>query len=170
MAMLTLFLFGAPRLERDGVVVKIPRRKALALLAYLAATGKSHARYTLAALFWPDHAQSEARLALSRHLSELNRLLATGMLILDAERVAVRDLWVDVNEFETLVAACPAATTAALPRLQAAVNLYAADFLAGFSLPDCAEFDDRQTFQSESLRRRLRAGTGKDRLGACRRA
>jgi DNA-binding SARP family transcriptional activator len=61
-----------------------------------------------------------------------------------------------VNEFETLVGACPAATTATFPRLQAAVDLYAADFLAGFSLPDCLEFDDWQTFQAESVRRRLR--------------
>jgi DNA-binding SARP family transcriptional activator len=82
MAALTLFLFGAPRLEREGAVVKIPRRKALALLAYLAATGQSHARDTLATLFWPDHSQSEARLSLSRHLSELNRLLDRGMLSL----------------------------------------------------------------------------------------
>lgn len=40
MATLALFLFGAPRLERDGAVVKTPRRKALALLDYLAATGQ----------------------------------------------------------------------------------------------------------------------------------
>lgn len=157
MATLTLFLFGAPRLERDGMAVKIPRRKALALLAYLAATGQSHTRDTLATLFWPDHTQSAARLALSRHLSELNLLLPAGMLILDAERVALRDLWVDMNEFEAVVAACPAATTATLPRLQTAVDLYAADFLAGFSLPDCPAFDEWQTFQAESVRLRLRA-------------
>jgi DNA-binding SARP family transcriptional activator len=65
MATLTLFLFGAPRLECDGAVVKIPRRKALALLAYLASTGQSHARDTLATLFWPDHSQSEARLRMA---------------------------------------------------------------------------------------------------------
>jgi DNA-binding SARP family transcriptional activator len=69
------FLFGVPRPERGGVAVKIPRRKALALMVYLAATGKAHARDTLTTLFWPDYRQSEARLALSRHLSELKWIL-----------------------------------------------------------------------------------------------
>jgi len=60
MATFKLFLFGAPRLEQDGTVIKISQRKALVLLAYLAATGKIHARDMLATLFWPDHSQSEA--------------------------------------------------------------------------------------------------------------
>lgn len=80
--MLKLFLFGNPRPEHDGADVKIPRRKAVALLAYLAARAKPHARDVLATLFWPDDGQSKARLALSRRLSELNRSLAAGMLTL----------------------------------------------------------------------------------------
>jgi predicted ATPase/DNA-binding SARP family transcriptional activator len=153
-----LFLFGVPHLERDGAAVKIPRRKALALLAYLAATGKAHARDTLATLFWPDHGQSEARLALSRHLSELRWVLPAGMLVLEAERVALSGgLWVDVNEFAAIVAAGPKATPANLPTLQAAADLYTADFLAGFTLPDCPDFDDWQAFQTESLRQGLRS-------------
>ena len=36
MAHLKLFVFGQPRLERDGVSTKLNLRKALALLAYLA--------------------------------------------------------------------------------------------------------------------------------------
>ncbi|MEZ4664827.1 MAG: hypothetical protein R2911_45435, partial [Caldilineaceae bacterium] len=56
-----LYLLGSPRLERDGVAVKIPRRKTLALLSYLAATGQPHARDSLATLLWPEAGQSEAR-------------------------------------------------------------------------------------------------------------
>lgn len=98
--MFKLFHFGSPRLERERAGVKIPRRKALALLAYLAATAKPHARDSLATIFWPDYGQSEACLALSRRLSELNKVLPVGALALDEERVALSgDLWVDVCEF-----------------------------------------------------------------------
>ncbi|MEZ4708149.1 MAG: BTAD domain-containing putative transcriptional regulator [Caldilineaceae bacterium] len=162
MATCKLFLFGTPRLERDGAVVKLPQRKALALLAYLAATGKMHARDTLATLFWPDHAQSEARLALSRRLSELNQRLPAGTLLLEAETVALAgDLWVDVAEFEATLAAHPTVTADNLPVLQAAVELYTADFLAGFTLPDSPDFDDWQAFHSESLRQSLRTALEK---------
>lgn len=158
-----LFLFGAPRLEQDGAVVKIPQRKALALLAYVAATGKIHARDTLATLFWPDHSQSEARLALSRRLSELNKLLAPGTLVLEAETVSLAgDLWLDVARFQTCGAVGQAHghRSAAIcadcqPMLEEAAALYQADFLAGFTLPDCPEFDEWQFFQSESLRQGL---------------
>ena len=156
------FLFGSPRLERDGVVIKISRRKALALLSYLAATGKSHARDSLAALFWPDHSQSKARVALSRHLSYLNKILGAEALALETESVALRDnFWLDVAEFAAVLAAHPTVTAHDLPTVQAAIDLYQADFLAGFSLPDCPDFDDWQAFQSESLRQILRAALEK---------
>lgn len=151
-----LYLFGSPRLERDGVAVKIPRRKALALLSYLAATGKPHARDSLGALFWPDYSQSEARVALSRHLYSLNQVLEDGMLQMDTETVALAgDLWCDVAEFETTLAKHSSLTTDNLSIVQAAVDLYTADFLLGFTLPDCPNFDDWQAFQGENLRQSL---------------
>jgi DNA-binding SARP family transcriptional activator len=39
-----------------------------------------------------------------------------------------------------------------LAHLQAAIELYAGDFLAGFTLPDSPAFDEWQFFQYESLR------------------
>lgn len=157
-----LYLFGPPRLERDGVVVKISRRKAVALLSYLAATVKPHARDSLATLFWPDHGQGEARVALSRHLSELNKILGNNALALETERVALGgDFWLDVTEFEQALAAHPTVTAHNLSTIQAAVDLYTADFLAGFTLADCPDFDDWQAFQAESLRRHLAASLEK---------
>jgi len=32
---LTFYLFGSPRIERDGAALHLPRRKSLALLVYL---------------------------------------------------------------------------------------------------------------------------------------
>ncbi len=59
MTRLTLHLFGPPRLELDGHPITTDRRKALALLAYLAVTRQSHSRETLAVLLWPDRRQAQ---------------------------------------------------------------------------------------------------------------
>ena len=80
MAEIKLFLFGAPRLERNGATAEADTRKAIALLAYLALTSQPQRRDTLAALLWPDHDQSSARGALRRTLSALNKALGgTGL-------------------------------------------------------------------------------------------
>lgn len=44
MSTLALYLLGPPRLELDGEPVQIGRRKAVALLAYLATEGGRHSR------------------------------------------------------------------------------------------------------------------------------
>jgi hypothetical protein len=60
MSRLALYLLGPPRIERDGTAVQIRRRKAVALLAYLAVAGSSHSREKLATLLWPESDQSRA--------------------------------------------------------------------------------------------------------------
>ena len=65
---LKLFLLGAPRIELDGAPVQVDRRKAVALLAYLALTGQSHSREALAALFWPEYEPGRAYAYLRRAL------------------------------------------------------------------------------------------------------
>jgi two-component SAPR family response regulator len=72
MSQLVLHLFGTPRLERDGTRVEIHRRKVLALLSYLAVTGKSHPRDSLATMFWSEHDQGSAR-CITSHLVELQK-------------------------------------------------------------------------------------------------
>jgi DNA-binding SARP family transcriptional activator len=68
MGKVSLYLFGAPHIEADGASVKISRRKALALLAYLAADERAHSRESLAALLWPEWDTTSARTALRRVL------------------------------------------------------------------------------------------------------
>ena len=96
-------LFGAPQVERDGDPLAISRRKVLALLAFLACTGRAHSRDELLALLWPEADPTDARANLRRDLSRLKKWLAgTGLEISRAQvRLAVKDqLWVDVNEFD----------------------------------------------------------------------
>ena len=165
MSALKLTLFGPPRLEREGQPVEVSRRKALALLVYLAATGQPHSRDTLATLFWPEVDQRRARGNLRRALSDLNQELGEGSLVLEGETVALAGddhVWLDVAQFRAGLAACagydhPSEDTppACLSLLAETAELYQADFLAGFTLRDAPEFDDWQYFEAEGLRQAL---------------
>ena len=55
-----LHLFGAPRIVATGGRIALPRKKALALLAYLAATATFHTRESFAALLWGDSGEQSA--------------------------------------------------------------------------------------------------------------
>lgn len=145
---LAIFLLGAPQIMRDGARVGFDTRKAVALLAYLALTRREHSREALATLLWPEYA--DARNALRRTLSTLQRALGEGWLVIGRNQVAVASntqLWVDVAQFEDQLAA--AAGRAALA---AAAELYRGDFMAGFTLRDSPAFDEWQFFEAERLR------------------
>jgi DNA-binding SARP family transcriptional activator len=173
MSDLRLYLLGPPRVELDGQTVEFKRRKALALLIYLAVSGQPHTRDALATLFWPEHTQRRARAYLRRDLAILNTSLAGEWLEADRDTIelkggsdpapgAGRTFGLDVDHFTRLLAAAQAHSHPAsnicsecLSLLAEAVALYTDDFLAGFSLSDSAEFDDWQFFQTESLRQEL---------------
>src|SRR5262245_27571402 len=163
MSQLKLFLFGPPRLEWEGHTLEINLRKALALLIYLAVTRQTHSREALATLFWPEYDQRSGRNNLRRALHQLNQLLREALLT-TPETVSFNfqvELWLDIERYQQHVVAClqPAPifplSSDCLRRLAEAAALYTADFLAGFTLPDCPEFDEWQFFQTESLRQSL---------------
>ncbi len=162
MSHLALFLLGPPRIERDGDVINVDTRKATALIAYLAITRQRHTRDALATLLWPEYDQANARSALRRTLSTLNKALAGNWLDIEREAIGLAQsssLWLDVDEFNNCLAesrkhAHPALETCpvCLKLLTEAVSLYRGDFMAGFSLRDSANFDDWQFFQADRLR------------------
>ncbi len=101
-----LYLFGLPRFEQDGKELPFLRRKSMALLAYLAATGQPHSRDVLAALFWPEFDQTNARNYLRHDLFELKNAIGEGNLLIEREQVGLNpgaSLWVDVSEFRAQV-------------------------------------------------------------------
>jgi DNA-binding SARP family transcriptional activator/predicted ATPase len=166
MPQVRLFLFGPPRIEQSGASLPLGVRKAIALFVYLAVTRQGHSRDALAALFWPESNQQEARASLRRMLYRLNQLLGTDGLVAANDVVLLNpqmDLWLDVAEFRRSVARCLAShkemvfDESSLQQLKEAIDLYNDDFMAGFSLPDCAEFDEWQFFQREELRQSLAA-------------
>src|SRR5271170_5273791 len=124
MAELSLALLGPPVVLRDGRPVTFDTRKAIALLALLAVTGREHSREQLADLLWPEADSTKGRASLRRTLSVTAAAMGRGLTISRAavtlEPAAVR---VDVREFETLIAQPRAAA------LEQAVQLYRGDFL-----------------------------------------
>jgi DNA-binding SARP family transcriptional activator len=163
---LHIFLLGTPQIESDGQIIPVPRRKVLALLAYLAVTGRMQTREALAALFWPDYDQSSAYANLRRHLSWLKELFSEES-VLAADRMQVGldsgvELRLDVATFQTLVNRArthrhspehPCAEC--FDMLKEAIEMYRGDFMAGFNLPDSPGFDEWRFFQAEELRQLL---------------
>jgi DNA-binding SARP family transcriptional activator len=149
---LELTLLGAPSITRDLRPVEVDTRKAIALLAYLAVTGRPHTRDALCTLLWPEYDHEHARGALRRTLSTLRKALGSEWIETDRERVALRHdpaLRIDVDEFRAALA------SERIERLTDAVELYQGDLLAGFTLRDSVAFDDWQYFEGDSLRREL---------------
>jgi DNA-binding SARP family transcriptional activator/predicted negative regulator of RcsB-dependent stress response len=147
---LSLALLGPPVVERDGARVTFDTKKAVALLAVLGVTGRDQSRDRLATLLWPDSDTTHARGSLRRTLSVTAAAVGEG-LVISRTAVALRPggMRVDVADFETL-AARPDITA-----LERAARLYRDDFLAGFSLRECPEFEDWQSAVADRLRQVL---------------
>lgn len=157
-----LYLFGTPRLVFDGSVVKIQRRKALALAAYLALAEHPQNRAVVAALFWPDLDHEHALAALRSTLRHLTESIPLKWLISERTSLALnRDLtWVDVHAFLELLSqtgthghAADATCARCVEQYQQAGSLYRADFMAGFPVTASVEYDDWHLLQQEWLRR-----------------
>jgi len=115
----------------DGRAIPIRRRKARALLAYLAMRpGESQPREKLIGLLWGDADPGRARHSLRQTLTVLRRDLASlhgrePLLAGDAVCLDPRVIRVDVTEFELLSA------SAETGRLEQAAAMYRGDFLEG---------------------------------------
>lgn len=165
MSRLSLSFWGSPCVDLGGVPVKLPRHKAMALLAYLGVTAGRHHRNTLATLLWPDYAQSQARTYLRITFSQLKQTLGNVWFDVQQHTIGLyiaRGIWIDTTHFFDLLALCAEhghwvsqPCPACLPTLADAVSLYRGEFLAGFTLPDSAEFDRWQEEQATNLRHQL---------------
>ena len=78
---LSLALLGPPVVRRDGTPVTFDTRKATALLALLAVTGREHSREHLADLLWPEADSARGRASLRRTLSVTAAAMGDGLVI-----------------------------------------------------------------------------------------
>jgi DNA-binding SARP family transcriptional activator len=165
MSKLNLSLLGKPRIEKDGKPVEINRRKATALLTYLAVTGEMQSREKLASLFWPHEPHESSRAALRRTLTAIRRAVGNEWLVAEGEKVGMKlggELWLDVNHFDALLQkyreiSVPgdAESAESLALLTEVAKLYRTDFLSQFALDSNTDFSEWQFFQTESLRRKF---------------
>jgi DNA-binding SARP family transcriptional activator/tetratricopeptide (TPR) repeat protein len=145
-----------------GRPIVVDTRKALAIVALVAAEGRPFARDELAAMFWPEADDEAARGALRRTLSSLRAAVGDSGLVIERTQVALKpaDSSVDLTELERL------ATSAGLTDLDAAASLARGPFLAGFALRDSPAFDDWQATRAARVERTV--GDLLDRLAAAR--
>ena len=151
MGRLQVDLLGAPRLEHDGSPVTFDTRKAVALIALLAVTGRPWAREELAAVLWPETDAARSRGSLRRTLVSAGRV--GEALVPGRQQIELRHELVDcdVVRFRGLV------TKPSSARDREAADLCRGDFLSGFTLRDSPDFEDWSDGLRTALRRELDA-------------
>ena len=159
-ARLALHFLGTAQIQLDNTSLTLERRKAVALLAYLAVEQGRHSRASLSALLWPDYEQSKAYKNLRQILWEIGQSIGEGWITADRESIGLNhdvNLWLDVQEFESCLAEGRRQSDTPLRAalLADSVKLYRNHFLTGFSLKDAHPFNDWAFAKSEELRHRL---------------
>ena len=135
---LEIRVLGPLEVRVDGVPLVVDTRKALAILALLAAERRPFAREELAAMLWPESDDESARGALRRTLSVLRSALGDRWLLVDRSTVTLdaAGTWIDL----AIVEAADSDTSSA--PLREASSVARGPFLSGFSLRDSPDFDD----------------------------
>jgi DNA-binding SARP family transcriptional activator/pimeloyl-ACP methyl ester carboxylesterase len=149
MALFCVRTLGFPEISRDNLPCRLPLRKGLALLVYLAEANGPVGRDVLATMLWPDSSEEVVRARLRRLMYRLQ--LALGDDVLATDRSTLRwssaiDLQLDSHLFEL---ACDRG------EFEQACRDYHGDFLDGFSPGDCPQFDEWAFFRREALRGRV---------------
>ncbi|MBI5439296.1 MAG: AAA family ATPase [Nitrosomonadales bacterium] len=162
---LHLALLGPFDMRVAGSSLDVGYAKLRALLAFLAmSAGVPLQREYLAELFWPGMPAAAGRQNLRRALFNLKSAMGGAGKLLFAKRDAVTltwpgSLWLDVAEFTAAAPSCVAAPTPAycntcIAQMERMAGFYRGEFMAGFSLPHCPDFEDWLQLQRESMHRR----------------
>ncbi len=141
-------LGGFSATTEDGRPVPLVGAKRIAVLAYIAAAKPigMHRRDTLLPLFWPEHAEPEARRALRHTVYVLRRSLGAGAIVgggADEIGLSPSEAWCDVSELES---------ASRDSRDEDALALYSGDFLEGVRLSGSAELEQWLDTRQRQLR------------------
>lgn len=160
-----LQLLGTPMLNSDGVPIRLRRRKAMALLSYLAVNRGQHQRETLATLLWPESDATAAHSSLRNLLWMLRETSLAKILRSDRSIVELLEsetFTVDVVRFRELTRSCSTHSHAAdvacvncEPLLQDAVAMWRGRFMCGYTAVNSPLFEDWQLAEGEALNREL---------------
>lgn len=160
-----LTLLGGWRLEVDGRPAAAPAyEKGRALLAYLAVENRWLSREVLGGLFWPDSFGHRANLR--QVLANLRAVLqdndaAVPCLLVRRDAISIGAECACLLDIATFLASPPRCGEAGsaqdcapcLRRMEQAESLYRGEFMAGFSLADCPEFEEWMRRKREALHR-----------------
>jgi predicted ATPase len=149
---LQVTLCGAPTLTLgEQSLAGLVTGKALALLVYLAVTGRPHQRDVLAELLWSDLALPQARANLRYLLPDLRQLLGDYLLVTPQTIAFNRTMpyWLDVEAARTTLTA-PRHTVSA-DEVQAALALLREEFLAGVQVRKAPAFRQWVAEQRQAL-------------------
>lgn len=173
MSKLIFSLLGRLQIEnRQSGAITLANRKAIGLLAYLLIeSGHAHSRESLLGLLWPDlptaSAQNNLRVTWAHLQKALGNNPSDEQPFLIGERLTLRfnplsDHELDIPRFNTLTEACrlhshldSLSCVECAARLTQALELVRGEFMEGFSLGDCAQFEDWLFIQREGFRLRV---------------
>jgi DNA-binding SARP family transcriptional activator len=178
---LDIVLFGQLDISVDGSSLssRLPK-KAAALVAYLALTGRVHTRQALSNLLWGESSEANARLSLRAALCALRRWLAPHLLI-TRQTIAFKSGSEHQVDVLTFVGATAGDVHRGVEReplddsqaagLRAAVDLYRGELMADWPVNGAPAFEEwlmleRQRLQELALRTLYRLSTHYARLGA----
>lgn len=172
--MLRLQLLGERRLSlgRCDVSAAIRYRKGWALLGHLAVErGRRHSREQVAELLWPSLEPASARTNLRQVLTDLNQAFdrngGEGLLETTRDSVGLfpqAHVAIDLVALEAVQALPLEADEDAIVAAEQHVEQLGGEFMAGFVLADCRDFED----WLEAARRRLATTTLETLTRLCR--
>jgi DNA-binding SARP family transcriptional activator len=160
---LELNLLGPVEVTVDGCALTVDTKKATALLAYLAVSGRRQSRDHLADLLWAEADPGRARATLRRTLSALRSGLGDRWIQADRSSVWFDPdgrSFVDVDRLITATAethdhGSQQVCGRCVDALSFASGLVRGEFMEGFALRGCPAFDDWMLSEAEHLRRRI---------------
>src|ERR687893_1245759 len=165
---LSIRLLGTPEVSLGGRPLRFGRKKALALLCYLAAGGGARPRRELAELLWPASEERRARTDLRSILAGVRKAIGeesargnggnerVDLLAIDGDLLGIEPRGVELD-LRTLEEAVLLARSESSPgagvidgavgrggviaRLEGTLGAYRGEFMEGFSLADAPEFE-----------------------------
>jgi len=159
-AELRLRLLGGVEVSLDGEPVgEALSSKPLALLIYLAVTGRPHSRAALAGLLWGERPEVQALTNLRQALAQLRRVVPAHLRVTRRAVAFERGApyWLDVEAFEGKVREAEDISRGGemgVTALEEALALYRGDLLEGFYVREAPAFEEWVALQREYLRTR----------------
>ncbi len=130
-------------------------RRAEAMLAYLAVTGRSHAREKLATLLWDDRSQKQALANLRSLLAQLPKPIKLYLTI-SRQSIAITKempIWLDTAAFISEMDKAKQDESQVIGKMEAALTYYRGDFLEGLFIRESRGLEEWIVITAERFHR-----------------